>query len=125
MGDAVGAVERALLGQVEAAGAGRQDLADPVGGDGEEGDVGVDGHPLAPPAGEVGDEDVFAEMELRLDGEVPSFGPDSTEATGQMEFRAGDGRPGEGVDVQVAPGDLRDQVRRGVDDVLIGRAAGT
>ena len=68
------AVEGALLGQVEAAGAGGEDLADPVGGEVEEGGVGEDRHALAAPAGEVGDEDVGAEVELGLDGEVPAAG---------------------------------------------------
>lgn len=80
VGDAVGGVEGALLADVEAAGRGREDLAETVRGEGDEGGVGEAGHPVEPPAGEVGHEDVGmrlgAEVKLGFDHEAPAAGPE-------------------------------------------------
>ena len=127
---AFAAVELALLGQVEAAGAGGEDLADPVGGEVDGGGVGEDRHALAAPAGEVGDEDVGAEVELGLDGEVPAAGAAGAALDGPsrrpaMRKVAREWRERRaGVEVQAAAGDLGDHVRRRVEDVLVGGGAG-
>lgn len=123
------AVEGALFGQVEAAGSGREDLADPVGGEIGEGRVGEDRHARAPPAGEVGDQHVGAEVKLGLDGEVPAGGAGRAaagplvEATGHAEGGAGMAQRRAGVEMQAAVRDLGDHVRGRVEHVLIGRGA--
>lgn len=65
-------------------GARQQSFADPVGGEGERGRVGHLGHPFEPPSCEVGDDDVFTEMELGIDEEDP---PSRASATA-LECRA-------------------------------------
>ena len=46
---------------------------------------GEDRHALAAPAGEVGDEDVGAEVQLGLDGEVPAAGAGGAALEGAVE----------------------------------------
>ena len=67
-------VDAALVGQVDPPGARAQDLADPVGREVEPGAIGTGRHPLAAPAGEVGDEDVGAEVQLGLVEDPPAAG---------------------------------------------------
>jgi len=64
--DAEGGVERQLLEAIHLGGRHGQDLADPVRWHREEGALGDHRHPLAPPRGKVGDDDLVGEMELGL-----------------------------------------------------------
>src|SRR5207245_1973912 len=71
-GDAFARVDGQLARAIVARGRRRDDLAYPIGGELEEGLVGQALHPLAPPAGEVGDEHVSVEMELGLVDDPPT-----------------------------------------------------
>lgn len=101
MGDAMARIDGELLGAIETLGARGEDLTHPVGRDGEKGHIGKSRHSLAPPAGDVGDEDVAAEVELGLVEEDPVLGaipvvtskmPLETCAEGGRDSRVADGR---------------------------------
>src|SRR5262249_2921434 len=93
--DAGGGVEAALVGHVGAAGDGAKNLADPVGRQVEPCDGWIFRHPLASPAGEVGNKDVRSEVEFGFVEDPPAAGSLgaavewATDADAQRGARAG------------------------------------
>ncbi|HMG57659.1 MAG TPA: hypothetical protein VK601_29365 [Kofleriaceae bacterium] len=123
--DAARSMERQLLGAVEFLGRLRQHLADPVGRHGDERRIGHHGEPLAPPAGQIGHDDVVAEVELGFVQDQPA----ARAAAAAHERRAklvaehrpgGHRRTGGSVEQpELAADDLGDHVLRRVDHILI------
>ena len=72
MADSRASVVVHLAGAVERHGAGGEDLADPVGGELEEGGVGDGGHALFAPTGEVGHKDLTDDVELGFGEDDPT-----------------------------------------------------
>ncbi|HEY0484155.1 MAG TPA: hypothetical protein VGD37_41835 [Kofleriaceae bacterium] len=124
--DTGGGIDRHLLGAVGLLGRRRQHLADPVRGHRDEGGVGDHCEPLAPPAGEIRDDDVVAEMKLRLVEDEPASGAAATALERRTELlshrRGCGGRRAAGAirQAQLAADDLGDHALRRVDHVLIG-----
>ena len=129
VGDALAGIDRPLAVPVEIACRRRKHLADPVGRQGEEGRVGKVRHPLAPPAGDVGHQDVLAEMQLRLVDDPPAAGAAFAEVERIADLTAQNGtgarmrRGRSRMGVERSLDDFGDHVRRRVDHVLIGRGA--
>lgn len=128
--DAVGGVGGTLGRQVEGAGRGGEDLADPVGDEGAEGGVGRElRHALAAPADDVGDEDVVAEVDLGLDQDPPAAGAAAALVERPVHLvadcadRVGVPEPRTRVEIERAADDLGDLVGGSVDDVLVGGGA--
>ena len=102
-------VDGALLAQVEPSGARREDLANPVGGEADRRRVGKLAHPFAPPAGQIGDQDVRCEVQLRLDGKEPAAGAARSiveaiiKARPELQGRPPMARGRAGVEMQACP----------------------
>ena len=85
------------------------------------------GEPLAPPGREIRNQDLFAEVKLRLENKDPATGPAFTkmkrryEPTEQIRMRklVGDDRLGR--QNQLAIDDLRDHVVGSIENVLVRR----
>ena len=75
MGDALAREHRQLLSAVDRFGGLREHLAQPIWGDGDERVRGELAHARAPPAGEIGDDDVLREMQLGRVEDQPTTGP--------------------------------------------------
>ena len=128
--DALAGVDVALVAEIKVAGGGGQNLAHPIRGQGDERCHGALGHALAPPAGEVGHEDVFvregAEVNFRLVENPPAVRPAAVflvcaadlYVEGGTRRRMGHSRARVGVKPPVH--DFGDFVRRGVEHILIG-----
>ena len=127
--DAVPGIDRPFAVAVQIAGRRRQHLADPVRGQREIGGVGEIRHPFAPPAGEIGDQDIVTQMKLGLVDDPPSAGAVLAEIEGIADFSAKHrtrprmrrGRPGMGV--QASFHNFGHHMGRRVQHVAIGRPA--
>ena len=114
---------------VEIAGRGREHLTDPVRRKGEEGCVGKVRHALAPPAGKVGNDDILAEVKLRLVDDPPAAGATFAEVERVADLAAKNGtgacvrRGGSRLGVERPADDLGHHMRRRVDHVAVSRPA--
>jgi hypothetical protein len=125
-GDAGAGAEGALVGQVEGAGAGAEDLAKPVGGEVDPGGVRVDRHALAAPAGESGTSTSGPRWSSGSMAKCQPPGPAGSMGRARRGRRRAGSSPGRGGTpggVQAAARDLRHHVRGRVEDVLVGRGA--
>ena len=74
MPDPLSCIDGALAVQVELAGRGREFFARPVRRQRAVRRVGIDRHSFAAPAGQIGDEDVLAQVQLRFVDDPPAAG---------------------------------------------------
>lgn len=127
MGDAGAGVVVGLAGAIEGDGAGREDFANPIGGELEERCVGKLGEALAAPAGEIGHEDLIDDMDLGLVQDDPPAGTRATatpERGAEVDAQAGrgggvaEGRPR--ADDELAIHDLPDEILGERQQVLVG-----
>src|SRR5947208_796239 len=79
VGDVLAGVDAELPNPVDARGAGREDLAEPVRGERQIGFAGDGGEPLATPSGKVRDQHVAAEVELGFVEDPPATRPAAAE----------------------------------------------
>ena len=117
----------ALAVEVELAGRRRENFAHPVGGQRGVRRVGKERHPLPPPTGEVGYEDVLAQMQLRFVDDPPA--PRATRvvvkwtadlrAQRRTGVRVAHGRTR--VRVEHTVNNLGDPMGGGIEYVLVGR----
>ena len=121
-------VDAQLPAAIDAPGGGGEHLAHPVRGEREEGLLRHGRQPLAPPAGEVGHDDLLSEVKLGLVEDPPAPGaaaalversPDEEPKPGRRH-RVSRGRPR--AQEQLAIQDLGHLVLRGVQHVLVRRA---
>ena len=128
MGDALAREHRQLLSAVDRFGGLREHLAQPIWGDGDERVRGELAHARAPPAGEIGDDDVLREMQLGRVEDQPTPGPAATaiERTGKVASEdargAGVRHSGTRRRVEHAADDLTDLVRWQGLEIGVGRA---
>lgn len=122
-------VERELTGPIEAASRGRQDLANPIGGDGDEGVARGVGHAFAPPAGDVWNDHVLGEVQLGLIQYPPTAGAAVAKLHARDQRGAQRRRPdrvghrGSRADDQLSVDDLADEVLRQRADVVVASRA--
>jgi hypothetical protein len=124
-------IERQLLHAVERSRGGGQDFGDPVGREVESGGVGDFWHARSAPTGQVGDEDVRAQVKLGLVENDPATRAAAATVEGiaddHPEQRC-DGRVGSaraGVRVKLAANDFANNVTRQLEEVVVrGTARG-
>jgi len=122
-------VNRHFDGAVGARGAGREHFADPVGGEAEIGRVGQRRQAFPPPAGEVGDQNMRFQMQLRFEQNPPAAGAAAPvlERLSELHAKAGTcqsvfgRRPG--LSNELAVDDFADQVIGQSEEVFVGREA--
>lgn len=106
---------------------GRQHLTRPVRCELEVGDVRNLGHPLATPAGDVGNEHLLDDVQLGLVQDHPPSGATSPSPESTVEIRAerrgrqSVARGGPGARHELPVDDLRNQVLGDLQEVLVGR----
>ena len=88
MPDPVPRVDGALAVQVELAGRGREYFAHPVRRQRAVRPVGIDRHSFAAPAGQIGYEDVLAQVQLRLVDDSPAAGTTGVVIEGAADLDA-------------------------------------
>src|SRR6266571_1276384 len=123
-------VDSQLPAPVDPLGGGREDLANPVGGEGEEGDIRYRGHALPSPTGQVGHDHVLAEVQLGLEEDSPASGtimPVAERDKGAVELGAGNRVPRRRPRAQeeLAVQDLGHLVLGGAQHVFVGRSLQT
>jgi hypothetical protein len=122
-------VERELLGAVEAARGRGKDLAHPVRSDREKALAWRCGQSFTPPAGDVGHDDVFDQMELGLVQDPPPTGPAVPELHAREQRRAerggthGVGNRWSWTDVQLSIHEFTDQLLGQRHEIIVGRGA--
>src|SRR3990167_9026408 len=126
---ALAGVDGHLQGAVGAGGGRRQDLAGPVGGELEPGGFRQRGHAFTAPAGDIGDDDVAAQVQLRFVENPPAAGTALApiewvpEIAAQRGISLGMFRRGARMGVQLAEENLSHQVFREGEEVFVGGVA--
>ena len=129
MPDFLPCVDRQFFSAIGGFGRRRQHFGDPIKGELEGSIVRDCEHSFAPPAGEVGHEHVFAEMQLGLVKDDPAARAIAAAAEGianhHRENRSGSrvGSTWARLSVQFPVNDLRNQVRGHGDQVAVGCSA--
>ena len=129
MSNARATIDRQLVGAVQSRRRGRDDFADPIRSELERRDVRQLWHAATPPAGEIGDQDVGAEVKLGLDQDDPAARRARTaEVEGAKcaaEPRGGArvARRGAGLGDQGTAHDLGDAMAGDFEELLVDRAS--